>query len=404
MKRLALFITTLAVIFITFVSPQDIDVNEIKRRVEEIGKLPFLKTVPVKEIDREYLKKFLDSYYKKEYPNERAEKEEELLRFIGLWNSNKRLNQLRKEILFHQVVAFYDESESKSVYFISFKKGPFYEMNSFALAHELRHAIQDQYLNLGKVLNKWSDFEDRKIAILSFLEGDATLLMLQYAGIDPSAFIEFSERLPLNTLSIIPDSEEIPPILKNTFIFPYFSGLKFVFTLFKDEGWETVNRLFLNPPSSTEQIIHPEKALYKREEPMEIKNFYSPGEGWKLSTSFVSGEFFISNFFKNFNLEENEKFADGWGNDTLYCWKKGDKIFINWSTIWDTRTDALEFFDAMKICAQKYGLKRRENRRYFSIFSEEDRSAFIFISNNRVEFFKSNDKILIEKIFKERKE
>jgi len=54
-------------------------------------------------------------------------------------------------------------------------------MNQVVLAHELRHALQDQYAELHSFLDgDVSDFDDRRLAWTSLLEGDATLVMERF--------------------------------------------------------------------------------------------------------------------------------------------------------------------------------------------------------------------------------
>lgn len=400
-----LFISFIFIFFsFPIIYPQNIDINGLKKKISEIGKLSFIKDVPLKEIDRNYLENFLQYYFRKEYPEDKAEKEEKLLRFLGLWNTEKKLNSLRKEVLFNQIVAFYDEMDSKSIYYISFKKGPLSDLNSMVLAHEIRHALQDQHFNISKYFQGLSDFDDRRMAILSVIEGDANLLMLQFAGLDPSLFIAFSEKIPLANLNLTPGSENIPLILKNSLIFPYFSGLKFVYKVFLRGGWDEVNRILLSPPASTEQIIHPEKFIEIREETLEIKSFYLPGPGWKLLSSFVGGELFASTLLENFGIYESKIASEGWGSDVLNFWEKEDRKFLHWSTRWDSKDDAFEFVDALCKYLENTGFKKKEGGKYYVLFSEFKEGALISFKGEQVEFFKSNDKILIDKILKERKE
>ena len=57
----------------------------------------------------------------------------------------------------------------------------FTPMNQIVLAHELRHALQDQYRDLYAYLgDDVGDFDDRRIAWMSLLEGDATLVMERF--------------------------------------------------------------------------------------------------------------------------------------------------------------------------------------------------------------------------------
>ena len=49
------------------------------------------------------------------------------------------------------------------------------------LSHELRHALQDQYADVHGVLpDAVGDFDDRRLAFVSLLEGDATLVMERF--------------------------------------------------------------------------------------------------------------------------------------------------------------------------------------------------------------------------------
>ena len=50
-----------------------------------------------------------------------------------------------------------------------------------------------------------------------------------------------------------------PPILRDTLTFPYTTGLGYVSTIQSKGGWDAVNALFTKMPTSTEQILHPEK-------------------------------------------------------------------------------------------------------------------------------------------------
>lgn len=398
MKKKLLFLILIFLSFHLFSQ----EMEELKRKVSEIGKLPFLREVPLKEIDRKSLDNFLESYLRKAYPQEKAEGEEKLLRYMGLWNTDEKLNSLRKEILSSQVIAFYDEMESKSIYYISFKNSPFLDLNSMVIAHELRHAIQDQHFNITKYLQGLCDFDDRKVSALSAIEGDANLLMLQFAGIEPSLFISYSEKIPVTALKLTSDFENIPLILKNYLIFPYFSGLKFVYEIYSKGGWEEVNKMLSSPPSSTEQVIHPIK-FEMREEPSEIKDFYYPGTGWRLSSSFVGGELFVLTLFENQGLKEKVNASQGWGNDVLNFWEKGDGKLVHWSTKWDSREDALEFLDALIKYLENMGFREKESNKYFHLFANGNDYSLIIFSREKVEFFKSNDKIIIDKILKERK-
>jgi hypothetical protein len=56
----------------------------------------------------------------------------------------------------------------------------------------------------------------------------------------------------------------LPPILRESLLFPYVQGLLFVQGLQLSGGWQKVDDAFGHPPASTEQILHPESTGRRR--------------------------------------------------------------------------------------------------------------------------------------------
>lgn len=74
-------------------------------------------------------------------------------------------------------------------------------------------------------------------------------------------------------------------------MFPYEYGFTFVEFLFEKNGFDSIDAAFLDPPVSTEQILHPER--YPWDEPKkvtlpELEN--TLGETWTLIDQNVMGE------------------------------------------------------------------------------------------------------------------
>ena len=53
----------------------------------------------------------------------------------------------------------------------------------------------------------------------------------------------------------------VPPILTDELLFPYTEGLDFILALNKSGGWAKINAAFSDPPTTSEQILHPDKYL-----------------------------------------------------------------------------------------------------------------------------------------------
>ena len=84
-------------------------------------------------------------------------------------------------MLEENVAGFYDERPGKRRLYAVSEDRSFSPMNQIVLVHELRHALQDQYQSLDGFLgDDVSDFDDRRLAWTSLLEGDATLVMERF--------------------------------------------------------------------------------------------------------------------------------------------------------------------------------------------------------------------------------
>jgi hypothetical protein len=113
-------------------------------------------------------------------------------------------------------------------------------------------------------------------------------------------------------------------------------------------------------PQSTEQILHVEK-YFAREAPVKVSmtNLATQlGAGWKRVDYDVNGEwsyYLILDEYLHADAE-SRRAAAGWGGDryAVYEGPQGTILFTH-RTVWDTETDAQEFFEAYA---------RRTSRRY----------------------------------------
>jgi hypothetical protein len=209
------------------------------------------------------------------------------------------------------------------------------------LAHELRHALQDQYMNVhGLLPDSVSDFDDRRLALLGLLEGDATLVMERYLarrlpGLDERALDLGGLALPAGTM------EGTPAVLRDQMVQPYLVGHDFARALQEKGGWEAVKAAWLHPPDSTEQLLHPDK-FQPRELPRRVSLTYAPAGG-RLLNEGVLGELLIRTLLGD---ETPASAAAGWGGDQFRVWDVSGRTLLVWRSEWDTPTDVVEFLDA----------------------------------------------------------
>jgi len=125
------------------------------------------------------------------------------------------------------------------------------------LAHELTHALQDQYFGLSRIGNGDSGADT---AFLSLAEADATRIEDSYVDSLPSADAKAFEatRAKQAKQADVPD---VPEALIDDLAFPYVFGPAFVAALEDQGANEAVDRAFKKPPQSEAQIVDPQSYL-----------------------------------------------------------------------------------------------------------------------------------------------
>ncbi|MEO5940275.1 MAG: hypothetical protein ABIQ76_05245, partial [Candidatus Limnocylindrales bacterium] len=143
---------------------------------------------------------------------------------------------------------------------------------------------------------------------------------------------------------------DMPPVLRESLLFPYTSGFGFVQGIQAGGGWAAVNAAFARPPASTEQILHPEKYA-GGEAPIAVtlpKDLAARiGAGWTVALEDSFGEFQMAVW-----LRANTAIGAGAANAAAAGWG-GDRIAVlngpngAWAvvllTAWDTASDAAAF-------------------------------------------------------------
>jgi len=134
------------------------------------------------------------------------------------------------------------------------------------LAHELDHALTDQWFDFGSKQQALDDAdrEEEVDAFTALIEGDAKFLEGRYADADLSEEEQLAYALQGlgggDTGDAVAKLAKTPSFLLRYLFFPYEEGLAFV----KDQSGTTgdvnagVNTAYQRPPTSTEQILHPE--------------------------------------------------------------------------------------------------------------------------------------------------
>ena len=299
-------------------------------------------------LDDAGLKKLITDSFRKDNPPELMAANERILKALGLLPADASLTDLYISLLGSQVAGLYSPDDKK-LYVVS-KSGGLGATEKVTFSHEFTHALQDQNFDIGSLRLDEIGQGDRSFARLSLVEGDATLVMSQWE-ITNLTQAELGE-----ILSAAGDDESLkillamPPILRESLLFPYTMGLGFVQGMQAQGGWQAVNDAFAKPPDSTEQILHPDK-YFDRETPVPVALPHSLasglGAGWKVGLEDSFGEFQMQIWLKqNTTIAAAEAIdaAAGWGGDRIAALNGPDGAWaVVFKTAWDTDADAAAF-------------------------------------------------------------
>lgn len=331
-------------------------VDEITQKVSALRGLPAKGRFQRGVLSRTEIGQKLRERVTKDYSHEEVRVEAAVLKRLGLLPVAADYEQLLLDLLTEQVAGFYDP-HVKTLYVADWLP---LEMQRPALAHEIEHALQDQYFDLTRFTRPLKEDTDRQLARSAVLEGDGTAVMLEFAangmGLESPKVPELVARLGKQMLQLSlgssPALQSAPPLLRETLVFPYASGLEFVAALRTNETWRRIDQVFADPPDSTEQILHPVKYL-QRERPTVIEPATPPpalGTRTEIRRD-VLGELLHKVWFQTQTSDSQAtEAAQGWGGDRLVAYARpGDALpAILWMSSWDTDTDAAEAEQAGK--------------------------------------------------------
>ncbi len=312
--------------------------------VEKIRGLKFKHDVVVKTIDRREIPDRLRAEMKRQMP---YPVEDYIFVLRALQLVDGKTNDLTDQLLAlyeAQVLAYYDPT--KHVYFdiselpdAAKQMGNADMLKESVAIHELTHALQDQYFNIGKRDDALRDDWDGQLAYHAVIEGEASLVMigwmLDQAGQPLDAVLKNDLLVGAMTEGAAAD-KTIDPKAPRYFVeslkFPYLDGLKFVIAAYKRGGWKELDRINANPPHTTREILHPDEYFARTFSP----HPFSGAEPPDTLTVEHLGEF-------HWSFLVGADHVHGWIDDhvTVTC---DDEVVAD--TTWDTRAHADDFRDA----------------------------------------------------------
>jgi hypothetical protein len=241
------------------------------------------------------------------------------------------------------------------------------------MSHELTHALEDQHFSIEPWVKAARPNDDAELARESVLEGSAMAAMLEYElqekGIKLKDLPEFDPSVFVGDLADTPMLKKAPPFIKDSLMFPYFSGLTFSMAVLKSGGWPAFTSVFNRPPVNTQQILHPD--LYfanKAAEPVKLDLPASvPGGDWVLLEENSLGEFGWREVLKQFASGTTVKVPPGtWNGDRYATFEdktSKDLMLFTRLRLQDAASAALFFSQYSEALEKKYPDRYHINER-----------------------------------------
>ena len=329
----------------------------IRNQVEAIRDLQPTEDVGPVTIDETQLRANLEEEIDAELTPEILSVSNDLLTTLGLIPEGSSLRDLSLDLLAGQVAGYYspDRDELFVVSRTGQTVGP---VERLTYAHEFTHQLQDQNFDLDKFDTSSIDQSDLALAQTALIEGDATFVQSLWLFQANFTADEIGEILEASQdPEAIGALEDAPLYLRDTSLFPYDGGATFVQALAAQPGG--TDAAFADPPTSTEQVIHPEKYI-RREDPAEVridKDIAAQvGPGWTEAGRDTLGELILRVWLEEHGIGQPRTgifdppsaaasaAVAGWGGDRLVLLRHDDgKVAVGMVTTWDTAADATEF-------------------------------------------------------------
>jgi hypothetical protein len=254
------------------------NIGHIQEGLSAITGLAFKRDVPYALINKDQLQRYLEQRLRETLKPDDASAEELTLKMLGLVGADFDLRKNTIDLLTEQAAAFYDYDQKKLFVLEGSGGGPGAadspgaagnDEERIALIHELAHALADQHFHLAKYIHEGMRSDDSGTARQAVMEGQATWLMAAYISREGGGKPEVPETI-LNMMkkSIegsaaqqYPVFSQAPLYIRESLVFPYADGLAFQDAVFRKLGREAFAEVFVHPPSSSGQILHPDRYL-----------------------------------------------------------------------------------------------------------------------------------------------
>jgi len=337
----------------------------LRHRLVALRGLAFTTPVPVLPLSREGIGSVVKDEIEQSYAPGDIEHAEAVYTRLGLLPPGTNLRPALEGLYQQEGAGFYDPRTKRLVVAESVPGAPSVGagllgfltgrdlVSEFLVAHELTHALQDQHYHLPTRPEPLLDGHgDRELARHAQLDRRTIDMVVgQLHGVPG----ELAKKYP-----------DLPELLRASLAFQYDDGTAFVGQALAAGGWAAVDRVHLDPPESTEQVLHPPRYYADRDRPITVTLGGTDGLeaiGFTRILEDTLGELLIRVLATRvLPAERAAQVAEGWGGDRLRALQRGNDLVLVWMTAWDSPTEAGEFADALPGLVPDARVERREER------------------------------------------
>jgi hypothetical protein len=324
----------------------------VEEQVADVRGLPVLAEVPKAYLSPEDLHERVVNDFFEDYTSEEAHDDTLFFAALDAVPPDFDFYAFYIDLYSEGIAGYYDPEEDE--FFLIGSGETFTASDEWIFSHEFTHALQDQHFDLEVFLHydddEWHiEHADASIARTALIEGDAVLTSMLYLVECMSTERQtamWAESMAQEEPAIYASA---PPFLLEDFFFPYEWGYLFVETLHDRGGYDLVDQAYADPPTTTEQILHPERYL-DRDEPqaVDLEDALAVlGEGYREVYVQPLGEWYLQLYLKQLiSTGEAEQAAAGWDGDRVAVYvDEGEALVMVLRTVWDSAGEAGEFAD-----------------------------------------------------------
>lgn len=344
-------------------------VARVQPAVEELRGLKFKRPVTVKIVTPAEARAHFTAQAEADWPAERVRLDQKVYEQLGLLPAGFDLLGSVLDVLEEQALGYYDPG---SDVFSVVEGAASSSLAPILVAHELTHALDDQYFDLDALMGAAQSEDDRSAAAAAIVEGSGTAVMTLFMVREIGA-----GRLSVAAVQEMQKSEAAraerlkaaPAVIQRGLLASYVLGMSFLYRgdasrLLLGIPATDFDRAFKDPPRSTAQILHAEKYwgdarhdIPAPRVPPDLSRTLGPG--WSLAGSGSLGELVLASMAGSGTLDMGSPdavlparwtnaAATGTAGDVYQHYANGPKSATILTTRWETEKDAAEFQDGLR--------------------------------------------------------